>query len=73
MGFVAYGIFEVVNIETPTEFCITKAFKSPESLYMWLRFDFETFLAKMSLVENKQVMFISSMCFDLELHELCRF
>ena len=33
---------------------------------MWFRLDFETFLAT-SQLENKQVLFIFSMCFDTEL------
>ena len=53
----------------PPRFCITKEFKSQESLYMWFRLDFEAFLARMSQLENKHVMFIFSMCFDLVLHE----
>lgn len=47
------------------EFCIPKEFKSRESLYMWFRLDFEAFLARMSQLENRQVLFIFSMCFDI--------
>ena len=63
-------IFFIVSIETlPPEVCITNEFKSRECLYMWFRLDFETFLARMSQIENRQVLFIFSMWFDLELHE----
>ena len=41
-----------LHIETPPEFCITKEYKSRESLHMWFRQDFETFLAKMSQWEQ---------------------
>ena len=31
---------------------------------MWFRLDFETFLSRMSQLENRQVLFIFSMCLD---------
>ena len=53
--------------------CIAKEFKPRERLYRWFRLDFEAFLARMCQLENRQVLFIFSMCFDLELHERCGF
>ena len=40
---------------------------------MWFSLDFETFLARMSQLENRQVLFIFSMCFDFELHDCVDF
>ena len=57
-------VFLGLFYRNPPEFCITKAFKSRESVYMWFRLDFETFLSGMSQLENRQVMFIFSMCLD---------
>ena len=58
MWFIAYnGLFLDRFYRNPPEFCITKKFKSQESLYMWFRLDFEAFLARMSQLENKQFVY----------------